>query len=425
MIPLDSLRILQVNFIKYRNDNERTFIAAERLRNEFTQIFTEERIDRMSMDQYVIGEVGGKESFCYWMENKLKATGNIKGGSPADKKFGLYYGKTKNDPTKIYRFINKYGTTAEEAFTKIKSEITHLLNAGKQHNIDSIKDCILPPVFKGKILSTYFPEQYLNVFSREHLKYFCDYLDIPYLKEDDEVILRERLAIWKNKDVQISQFSLTDFGRFLYLEIKRPSKPEELTPEILKATVKILPNISTIRPIELAYKTQHVLPIQKPIYNDDDPQEHRRVPKKNYIIEHMDAMNLGKRGEEAVIILEKRRLQDNQRKDLSEKVVQISLTNDSAGYDILSFAPDGKEIYIEVKATSWRVSDPSVSLSIHELAFAKSHPNYILAIVFEADTQEPKIWYIKNPFDLPADHYSLIPSRYSLQLAISYLVDKT
>ena len=30
-------------------------------------------------------------------------------------------------------------------------------------------------MFKGKILSTYFPERYLNIFSEEHLDHYPDF----------------------------------------------------------------------------------------------------------------------------------------------------------------------------------------------------------------------------------------------------------
>jgi hypothetical protein len=129
-------------------------------------------------------------------------------------------------------------------------------------------------------------------------------------------------------------------------------------------------------------------------------------------------MNLGKRGEEAVVILEKEHLTALQRNDLSEKVKHIALADDSVGYDILSYSDEGNEVFIEVKSTSSKVSNPTISLSVNELEFAKTHQNYILALVFEADTDEPKVWYLYNPFGLPTDHYLLTPCRYTLQLSI-------
>jgi hypothetical protein len=88
-----------------------------------------------------------------------------------------------------------------------------------------------------------------------------------------------------------------------------------------------------------------------------------------------DARNraLGLQGEEAVIAFERMRLSSTeafQKVDYVRHVAHIE--GDGAGYDILSFDPDGTELYIEVKTTrGYEQSD--FYLSANELAFFRAH----------------------------------------------------
>ncbi len=68
---------------------------------------------------------------------------------------------------------------------------------------------------------------------------------------------------------------------------------------------------------------------------------------------------LGRAGEEFVLTLEKKRLEKFQRPDLLKKVRWVSAEDgDGAGYDILSFEPDGRERLIEVKTTNGAARTP-------------------------------------------------------------------
>jgi hypothetical protein len=47
------------------------------------------------------------------VESGTKAWANIQG--PTSFKFGIYFGKTRSDPTRKYRFADKFGTTEKDA----------------------------------------------------------------------------------------------------------------------------------------------------------------------------------------------------------------------------------------------------------------------------------------------------------------------
>lgn len=85
--------------------------------------------------------------------------------------------------------------------------------------------------------------------------------------------------------------------------------------------------------------------------------------------------SLGEAGERLVIAFEKERLTQEGRPDLAEKVRHIALEEgDGAGYDVLSFAPDGSRLYIEVKTTKGPVT-AEFFLSPVEVAFSTRHPD--------------------------------------------------
>jgi len=87
------------------------------------------------------------------------------------------------------------------------------------------------------------------------------------------------------------------------------------------------------------------------------------------------AIEIGALGEDLVLKYEKERLIELGRSDLADKIVHVSKERgDGAGYDILSYMPDGSEMYIEVKTTVLG-QRTDFMMSPNEVAFAKSKPN--------------------------------------------------
>jgi hypothetical protein len=85
-----------------------------------------------------------------------------------------------------------------------------------------------------------------------------------------------------------------------------------------------------------------------PIWSPD-----ARMTKVDFIRRDAENRLLGRLGEEYVLELERRRLHDAKRPDLSSQVEWTSsIRGDGAGYDIASFNEDGSRRYIEVKTTT-------------------------------------------------------------------------
>jgi len=389
--------------VRYENRKEEILKAREelyQLRSSFVRYFTRKRIRTMQIDDYVAG-VDLPENgfnFCYALERQLDGLGRIIGATAF--KFGVYYGRTKSDENYEYRFTQKFGATYQMAFEGVREAILQLLVTGENEDINSIADNIISPMFKGKILCTYFPDRYLNVFSPDHLNYFLTQLDLDTeeLIWSDAVYKREALIEFKNQDPIMKNWSVDLFSNFLYTEhpggppkegqehndksdplsdYRTPDFPANPSPSFID--LNILPS----NPTPTKSKVKGASSRGKPDYE----KEARKLKK------------LGDRGEKIVMDLEKKRLNDAGRENLAKKIKRVSLKSDLLGYDILSFETDGTKRFIEVKATRSKVGAANFLYTANELRTAKESYNYYIYMVYDVTSESPKVWAIRNPFN--------------------------
>lgn len=192
----------------------------ESLRQKFVDDFGIQVLKSMTKEQYVVG-LTNKNAFCYRLETELQNLGNIHGATSA--KFGLYYGKSGEDTEEKYRITKRYGTDPDEAMKKISKEIIDLIIAGGNGDDDFIlKKSSLSSMFKGKILSVYYPEKYLCIFTDEHVEYFLLSLDIDFDSEDDIISKQMKLIEWKNSREEFQDLNMHIFSDFLYDSFGRP-----------------------------------------------------------------------------------------------------------------------------------------------------------------------------------------------------------
>jgi len=167
--PLDkkSLQTFEGSFDPTREN------SALQTRGEFLRAFPMRKLSALSLEDYVIGLK--QPTFCYRVEVQTRAWAIIQGATAL--KFGVYFGRTKGDPKKIYRFKPQYGS-AKVAFGEVKSALLNLVEMGGQKELDfsAIDGNPLSQMFKAKILSLYFPERFINICSHEHLEMFASEL---------------------------------------------------------------------------------------------------------------------------------------------------------------------------------------------------------------------------------------------------------
>jgi hypothetical protein len=401
---------------RYENRIDEVISSREdlyQLRNSFSRFFNQNRIRNMSIDDYVAGvELPEKGfNFCYGLERQLDGLGRIIGATAF--KFGVYYGRTKSDDNYEYRFTQKFGSSHREAFQNVNNAIIQLLNSGESEDIKAIVENPLSPMFKGKILCTYFPERYLNIFSYDHLNYFLTQLDLDTNKliESDPVYKREALIEFKNLDPVMKKWSVDLFANFLYTEY--PGRPPKAGQESLLNDPLAdyrLPNFppnpsSTFIDLNILPPSQTAVTSKQKAKGKADYEKESRINKK-----------LGDRGEKIVLDLEKTRLINAGRKDLAKKIERVSLKTDSLGYDIRSFEKDGTERFIEVKATRTKVGNANFFLTANELKTAQEIDNYYVYMVYGVTTDSPKVWPIKNPFKPQNKNALMTPINYRITI---------
>ncbi|HIE26886.1 TPA: DUF3883 domain-containing protein [Candidatus Poribacteria bacterium] len=128
-----------------------------------------------------------------------------------------------------------------------------------------------------------------------------------------------------------------------------------------------------------------------------------QVSKKRTLQEMQAHQKLGEIGEQYVFKKEKEQLREAGRDDLSAQVAWVSKTDDTSGYDILSYYQDGREKYIEVKTTDDE-NDLQFPMSLQEWRAASDIKMqvdyYIYRVIIDKTDKSAKVIIIKNPYQL-------------------------
>lgn len=118
---------------------------------------------------------------------------------------------------------------------------------------------------------------------------------------------------------------------------------------------------------------------------------------------------LGRAGEERVLVHERTALRSAGRDDLARKVRWVSEEDgDGAGYDIASFAPDGRTRLIEVKTTNGWERTP-FHITRNELAVAEERRSEWGLFRLWNFSREPKAFELHPPIDA---HVALAATTY-------------
>lgn len=205
------------NQIQIHQENEANL---EKIRRNFVDDYNLKNIMKMTKEDYVVGQKN-KKSFCYRIERELKDLGDIRGAT--SHKFGIYYSDEKSS----FVFVKKYGDTVDDALDEIKKQICELIINGNNNDLEKIRACLFGSLFRGKILSVYFPEEFLSIFSEEHIDYFIRRLNIQ-LPDNCDILDKQQLLIdWKNKREGARKWSNYLFCSFLYSSFGKPFEDQK------------------------------------------------------------------------------------------------------------------------------------------------------------------------------------------------------
>lgn len=127
--------------------------------SEFLERWPLEGLGSMTLADY--SQVGDKDTFTYWLESKTEVLGSIWGGSSF--KFGVYSRKdqaAKESGGGVqydadYAWAQKYGSTAQAAFEKVRGIIVSVAQAARRGDLATVEAADLGTVTKWKIAFLY------------------------------------------------------------------------------------------------------------------------------------------------------------------------------------------------------------------------------------------------------------------------------
>ncbi len=199
---------------------------------------------------------------------------------------------------------------------------------------------------------------------------------------------QRQLIYYKLSITELKDMSNYEFAHYLYYLFGVPS--------YIKGEIKIdSPGIlsdKTIHGKTRVVKIRQVLtsPLNNKLGNNQS------IIKKDYLKETQVKMKTGFSGEQLVFDYEVTRLKKSGH---STKIQHVSLTDDSKGYDILSYEENGSKRYIEVKSTKSQIMNKGMFyISENERKCAKGK-NYWIYYVTGVDSDTPVINLIKTPFE--------------------------
>lgn len=143
------------------------------------------------------------------------------------------------------------------------------------------------------------------------------------------------------------------------------------------------------------------------------PWQPRRAFRRDYLEQEAANRSLGRAGEDFVVRFERWRLLQLGLGQLAERVEHVAKTRgDGLGYDVLSFAADGVERFIEVKTTSFGKRTPFF-VSSNEVEFARARADrFSLYRVFDFRV-EPHLFELPGKIE---SHCALDPCTFKASL---------
>ncbi|MBN8519432.1 MAG: AAA family ATPase, partial [Candidatus Accumulibacter sp.] len=147
---------------------------------EFLSVWPVSRLATMTLDEYSLA--GSKDSFTYWIESGLDKLGSIWGGSAF--KFGVFSRKDTEDKksdaklsySDSHGWYSSLGSTAEDAFEKVRGYVVQVATLAAQGDLDGIEALPLGEAFKWKIAFHYQNRQspvVVDIFKRAPLAVFA------------------------------------------------------------------------------------------------------------------------------------------------------------------------------------------------------------------------------------------------------------
>ena len=194
----------------------------------FLQAWPLARLEHMTVEEYT--KVGSHDTLAYWLEFKLKSSGNITGGSAF--KFGIFSRKSLKEPKAVeglsysadYGWYTQYGASSEDAFRKVRTTILTIARAAAAGDYETVEKATFGDTLKWKIAFVYQERAapgVIGVFTKAALAAFLGaspkdtsfltlYQDVLKQRQPNEGVLQLGFRVWggwAEKNVRIWKLS--------------------------------------------------------------------------------------------------------------------------------------------------------------------------------------------------------------------------
>ena len=191
--------------------------VAEGYRSQRAEILKRFPLDKwpvMKLEDYAIGQTGGQDTYCHWLEFKSSCVGSIRGGD--SRKLIIYKHKNREGWYFPRTFLDE-----REAWDRLRSDFLQALELAASDDwerIDELETLALGPALKLKSLHLYFPDEILPVCSTAHLRHFLGSLDRPTeeIKASSVVALNRFLLKALRHEPAVEGWNTEELQRLLY-----------------------------------------------------------------------------------------------------------------------------------------------------------------------------------------------------------------
>ena len=310
----------------------------------------------------------------------------------------------KNEIPLVIALINEYRNTKNKTLYN-----TIFRQKGKELKIDDFSDNA-KRFFDMLLISSYIRKESDNIISN-------------LSKKDIEVVLRS-FSLRDFSDNGYFNYLNTNDGWQIYninpkylkviesLEHKTTEEQEEIVNNITEGL--ILPNILNVNPKIIEMEIDENTDLSTNVKS----KVSAGIKKIDFELRDSNNRTAGDFAEKIVIKHEIEELSKSH-SNMVDKIEQVSLRDDTLGYDILSFNLDGLEKHIEVKAVR---NSPTITfrffISENEVLIARNDPNYHLYIVFDYLSLTPFIYKMPNPFINKIPGITIDPIKYLVTVRI-------
>lgn len=211
------------------------------LLNEFLERWSLDKVKAMILEEYV--SVNNKDTFVYWVEDRMMNLGSIKGMSAI--KFGIYRREKKKKESKKpklypgddeYTWMKRFGDTREKAFKNVRKELLQIIEFAERGDFAKIDGLHLSDLFKWKVASLYSNERLVPIFKRDVLNKAATAFGLNGSRSKRVSEIQELLISKRPAELDVYTYMESLFDKYGRDEVSKEDEPEEEISITLKGT---------------------------------------------------------------------------------------------------------------------------------------------------------------------------------------------